>query len=103
MPGKGTTIKSSVDVKKQTIGKLGFSLTEPNPARFGRIETKAVQRPKIGAAAVSEVRSASANPFENTRNVNAHHPRWRVCNETLAEGEGLRSNLLWATDMLSKS
>jgi hypothetical protein len=48
-----------------------FHLTEPISARFGRKETKAVQRPKSEAAPVSEVRSAPASPFETWENFGA--------------------------------
>jgi hypothetical protein len=95
MPGARTAVKSSLDMNQQPTGNVVFSLTEPNLARFGRIETKAVQRPKIGAAPVSEVRMASANPFETWEKFGAHGASLKVRDWKLAEGMGLTSNLLW--------
>ena len=87
MPGGRTAVKSSVDTNRQTTGNVAFSLTEPNPARFAWKETKAVQRPKSGAAPVSEVRSASANPFETWDKSDALSASLGVRDGKLAEGE----------------
>ena len=54
----------------------------------------AVQRPKIGAAPVSEVRAASANPFETWDKFGSLGASLWVRDWKLAEGMGLTSNLL---------
>jgi len=68
---------------------------EPDRTRFGRKETIAVQRLKIDAAPVSEVRSDFLNRFETQRNSGADAGRSRVRNLKMAEGVGLISNLLY--------
>ena len=64
MAGRETRYNSGAVRKCQDIEIKSSFRTEPNRARFARFETKAVQRPNSCAAPVSEVRSASANPFE---------------------------------------
>ena len=62
-------------------------MTEPNLARFAQKETKALQRPKIAALPVSEVRLVWPNPFEYTKNSAAVGGPLRVCKRKLAERE----------------
>ena len=69
-------------------------MTEPNRARFAWFETKAIQRLKIAFEAVSEVRSKPLTPFEIKRNFGAQVGLLGVCNLIVAEGMGLKSNLL---------
>jgi hypothetical protein len=99
MPGDETAAKSSAGTKHEEIGNVGFSLTEPIPARFGRKETKAVQRPKIGVTPVSKVRPAPLNPFETKRNFGADATLSGVRNGKLAEGEEPGSNALWVKEL----
>lgn len=47
---------------------VGFSEAEPGRTRFARLETKAVQRPKFGAAPVSEVRTVLQTSLKLGRN-----------------------------------
>ena len=88
MPSGKTAAKSSVGAKRQVAENMMFSLTEPNLARFAQKETKALQRPKIAALPVSEVRLVWPNPFEYTKNSAAVGGALRVCKRKLAEREG---------------
>ena len=49
------------------LKKQGFSLTEPILARFGRKETKGLQRPILDLSPVSEVRSPSQIPLKPSK------------------------------------
>ena len=51
----------------QAIENDILSWTEPEAARFARLETKAVQRPHSGLQSVSAVRMVRPRPFEATR------------------------------------
>lgn len=83
-PAKRSAAKGSVGRNPQSIGNTSFSVTEPIAAWFGRKETKAIQRPKIGAAAASEVRSPLLNPFDTERNLGAVRAQCGVCNMKVA-------------------
>ena len=61
---------------------------EPGRTRFARFETKAVQRPKIGAVPVSEVRSQRLNAFETKRKRPAGGALSLVCYMIMAERVG---------------
>jgi hypothetical protein len=94
MPGDGTAAKSSLDAKRQSIENAWLSECEPILARFGRKETKALQRPKIAASPVSEVRMVTPNSFETTEKSGAVFGPAGVRNRELAEGKALASNPL---------
>ena len=94
MPSAGTSVKSTVGVKRQTTERLGFYSTEPNRARFAQKETKAIQRLKIAASPVSEVRLVQPTPFEYKRNLGLESGSSAVCKRKLAEGNALSSNPL---------
>ena len=95
MPSGKTAVKSSVGAKRQVAENMVFSLTEPNLARFAQKETKALQRPKIAALPVSEVRLVWPNPFEYTKNSAAVGGALRVCKRKLAVEDALKSKGLW--------
>ncbi len=80
--------------KPQTIETTPLLSTELNRTRFAWFKTKAAQRPKIGARAVSEVRSALLTPFEIKRNFGAQIGTWGVRNMIVAEGANLPANSL---------
>ena len=92
-PAKKSAEESSVDQHPQTTEKASFSVTEPIPARFGRKETKAVQRPKISVPPVSEVRSDRLNAFETQRNFCADAALLRVRNKIMAERVGFEPTI----------
>jgi hypothetical protein len=50
-------VSFSRSTNHQLTGNVVFSLTETGPAKFAWKETKAIQRSKVGALSVSEVRS----------------------------------------------
>lgn len=78
--------ESSVGSNPQSTENGALSVTEPISARFGRKETKAVQRPQVVAPPVSEVRSDLLNSFETQRNLGAEAARRRVRNRIMAGG-----------------
>jgi hypothetical protein len=92
--GEGTLANGTHTQKSQAVDSKPQFPCEPISTRFGRNETQRLQRPKSGLAAVSEVRSVTANPSEFKRKFCAQAPLLWVRNLMLAEGRELRSNLL---------
>ena len=64
---------------------MRFSLTEPILARFGRKETKGLQRPIFGFSPVSEVRSPSQIPLKTSKKHRPFSGLGPVRDENLAE------------------
>ena len=94
MPAGRTAAEAVVEQPMEVAEMRGFREAEPDQTRFARLETKAVQRPKSGAAPVSEVRTAPANPLEIWEKSGAGDTPFGVRNGMMAEGTGLPSNLL---------
>jgi len=80
----------------QAIENDILSWTEPEAARFARLETKAVQRPHSGLQSVSAVRMVRPRPFEATRKFALSGGAVGVCDGKMAEGTNPKSNGLWA-------
>ena len=95
LPTEKSAAKSWDGSNIENIENTGVSLTQPISARLGRKETEAVQRPKIGTAAVSEVGVPSRNPTATAGKQASDFAVGGVRNGGLAEGKVLKSNRLW--------
>ena len=92
--GGSTPYNAGVVRESQRVEIMPSFPAELNSARFAWFEMKAIQRLKIGCAAVSEVRSKPLTRFEIKRNLGAQIELLGVCNLIVAEGTDLISNLL---------
>ena len=73
LEGAGSRGRSFGGVETHAIENTVKNHTEPNCVRFARPETKGGSETETGGGPVSEVRTRSANPFEN-RGISGH--RW---------------------------